>query len=779
MIVTRSWLEEFIDLDGISDDRLYQAFNSIGLEVDSLKEIKIPDGVVVGRVVSCQKHPQADKLNLCQIDIGGELKQIVCGASNVVNAEFVAVATEGTYLPEIDLEIKPVKLRGVESFGMVCSSSELGLPAMEDGIMILDESIGELKVGKALSEFECFDDTVIELELTANRGDCLSIYGVARDLSAYFDRAIKSFDYKVKSSITQALGRVLSIKTHTTLDGIKILYNLLETSKIEANFLTKFRVSLVDRFYEDDLDTLLKYAMHSSGVVLRAYDFDKLQEDGKIDLEIFQKEDGLFEIDSQKGFLSYIGIDAKREFLADKLSKRVLIEASFINPELVSKATYEHSLKTDELYYFSSRGTNPNLEFGIKEFYRVCDSSFDGAFGELPIKVEGKIAQKRVNVDVDRLNAIIGAPTPHSKIDSILRRLGFEILGSNSKDVFGVVVPPWRHDIENIQDIAEEVLRIIGIDNIPAKPLEVIEQNRITKSILRYKAVRDLRQRATAQGFSEAITYAFSDKEKLIKWGFETVEEDFDLANPIVDELNTLRSTIIINLLEAVKRNINYGKRKVSLFEVGAVFDKNKDEKLKLCIVESGLSQEISILNQGKPAKVSLGEFTKKLASIIGEFEIKNSTPKSTLFHPYLYGKIFIDNKEVGIISKLHPTAQEEFDIGDTFVAEVDLEAILPKHKNASQISNYQGTFKDLSLLIDKDTTYTDIASALKVYDDELIKRFFVIDLYEDESLGEKRSLTIRFFLQSFEGTLSDKAIEESMSRVLRYLEKNCGVELR
>jgi len=168
MRVTRSWLEEFIDLSDISDERLYEVFNAIGLEVDSLEKIIIPEGVVIGKILSCEKHPDADKLNVCQIDIGEGTRQIVCGAANVVNAEYVAVATVGTTLPG-DFKIKPAELRGVKSDGMVCSSTELGLPKINDGIMILDESIGDLEVGKALNTYPKVADTIIELELTANR----------------------------------------------------------------------------------------------------------------------------------------------------------------------------------------------------------------------------------------------------------------------------------------------------------------------------------------------------------------------------------------------------------------------------------------------------------------------------------------------------------------------------------------------------------------------------------------------------------------------------------
>ena len=175
MIITRSWLQEFIDLSSVSNEKLYETFNSIGLEVDSLNEIKIAEKVVIGKILSVEKHPDADKLNVCQIDVGSGTRQIVCGAANVVDAEYVAVATIGAVLPG-DFKIKHAKLRGVESEGMVCASSELGLPDMGKGIMILDESIGELEVGREFGSYEKVADTIIELELTANRGDCLSVY---------------------------------------------------------------------------------------------------------------------------------------------------------------------------------------------------------------------------------------------------------------------------------------------------------------------------------------------------------------------------------------------------------------------------------------------------------------------------------------------------------------------------------------------------------------------------------------------------------------------------
>ena len=217
MIITRNWISEFIDISKISTNDICKTLNSIGLEVDSVKKIDIPETIVIGKVLKCEKHPNADKLSLCQIDIGDKIEQIICGAKNIDVNQYVPVATIGTILNN-NLEIKKAKLRDIESFGMVCSSSELGLSEMGDGILILDDSIGELKIGKSLREYEIFNDDIIEIELTANRGDCLSIYGIARELSTAFNiqlKKIENFDYEGKMGI----GRVLYVSSDNNINS--------------------------------------------------------------------------------------------------------------------------------------------------------------------------------------------------------------------------------------------------------------------------------------------------------------------------------------------------------------------------------------------------------------------------------------------------------------------------------------------------------------------------------------------------------------------------------
>ena len=364
MIVTRSWLNEFIDLSDVSNEKLYETFNSIGLEVDSIKQIEIAQKVVVGKILSCEKHSDADKLNVCQIDVGSGIRQIVCGAANVVDAEYVAVATIGAVLPG-DFVIKHAKLRGVESEGMVCASSELGLPDTGKGIMILDESIGDLEVGKEFGSYKRIADTIIELELTANRGDCLSIYGVARDLSSALDIEMKPFEYKEAEKMKLGIARDAELHTEGDMDA-DLHYKRATIDEINNSFLVHLRLAMVSVEAEGKLASMLAYATHTSGVILRAYDSAAFRnEEGKVVVRPRAKAKGIIEIIGNKQVLSVVGVNQNEEVIANDESKELLLEASYINPDTLVEAVSTTSLKRDDLYYKTSRGSNPDLVFGL------------------------------------------------------------------------------------------------------------------------------------------------------------------------------------------------------------------------------------------------------------------------------------------------------------------------------------------------------------------------------------------------------------------------------
>ncbi len=777
MIVTRTWLEKYIDLDGISNDELYETLNRIGLEVESLKEYKIPEKVVVGRIVACNRHPDADKLSLCTIDIGdGKPKQIICGAANVADAEYVAVATIGAVLPD-GLEIKPVKLRGVESFGMVCSSEELGLPKINNGIMILDDSIGELEVGREIGSYPRIADTVIELELTANRGDCLSVYGVARDLSAAFDRPLKKISPDKPKSNNIGIARKVDIRSQKGIPS-DLIYVLAEGGGLRDRLAISLRLAFVGIEPGDKLENIVRYSTHATGVILHAYDAQKIyDESGRIRLDIRSKDKGQVAVAHGSTALSIVGLACNEDYAADDNTEEVLFEASYIDPKLLVETVAENKLKTDQFYYNTSRGSEPDLDLGIEQLQYICGCAGECVFYEGDIRIKAQHEKRTVSASVNTINAIIGDKISKTTIFTILNRLGFEIHGQG--DTFGVHIPPHRHDIVNLHDITEEIIRMVGIDNIKAKALKVLEKNRLNYSAKLFHIKRDMRQRAVAAGFYEAVTYAFADRSSLEKYGFETIDEKLEIVNPIVDELDTLRTTLLTNLLDATRRNVNYGIKKIALFEIGAVFDKKRSQSDKVAFVWSGQREADSILNQGKPANIDFGTFVDRLARVIGEFDLVSCEESNALVHPYQSSNIVVNGKKAGWISKLHPSVAKELNLKDTYISEMDLSLLLPRHILARPVSNYQGVYKDISVLVERSMPYNRLRDAVDELDLPLLKKLYVIDVYEDDSLQEKKSVTIRLFLQSTEGTLSDKDIESSIESVLKILEDRCQARLR
>jgi len=777
MIVTRSWLNEFIDLSDISNEKLYETFNAIGLEVDSIKQIEIPQKVVIGKILSCEKHPDADKLNVCQIDIGTEVKQIVCGAANVVHAEYVAVATIGAVLPG-DFKIKDAKLRGVESAGMVCASSELGLPDTGKGIMILDESIGELEVGREFGSYEKVVDTIIELELTANRGDCLSIYGVARDLSAALDLEMKTFEYKQAERMKLGIAREAVIHTQGEMDA-DLHYKLATISSIKDCFLIQLRLAMVGVEAEGKLASMLAYTTHTTGVILRAYESSFFRnEEGKVAVKPTAKAKGIIEIIGNEQVCSVVGVNQNEKVIATDDTKELLLEASYINPDLLVEAVAQTDLGKDDLYYKTSRGSNPDLVFGLRYLASLLDVYTDINCYEGSLNVDVDREHETVIVASEEVASIIGMEIEIGKIVTILKKLGFKI-SSIGDDVIGIVVPLFRHDIRHIQDIAEEIVRIVGINNIQAKPFVFAEKARLNSTTDRYKAKKGFKNRAVGAGFYENVSYVFTERDVLEKYGFSIVEESLELANPIAEELNTLRSTILINLLNAAKRNVSYTKKSIPLFEIGAVFGSRREQSEVLSIIFSGQVENENVSNAGKPKMVDFASFTQKIGAVIGSFELLPCTFENGLIHPYQSADIVIDGKVCGFMSKLHPTVREEYDLPETFIAELDFDALLPKHINAQPISKFQGVYKDLSVVIDRSVNYYEVANVLKGLDLEMLKDIYPVDIYTDEKLGEKKSLTIRFFIQSMEKTLEENDIDHVMHQVMEALQTQCHAELR
>lgn len=776
MIITRSWLNEWIDISDISTDELCKTFNSIGLEVDRVKSYDVPKKIIFGKVVECEKHPDADKLNVCQVDIGTSIRQIVCGASNVRAGLDVVVATIGAQMPG-GLVIKPVKLRGVESEGMICSASEIGIEDCQEGIIELDSSIGDYSLGEEVRENPIFADDLIEIELTANRGDCLSIRGVARDLSAAFDRPLKELNYTDNEN-KKGIGRILSL-SHAKDLNVNLRYKAVDLKELKTPFIVKLRLKQIEETRDSDIDSVMLYSTHSSGVILRAYKHSLFcnENETMAKLELCEDENGFASI-MAKEKASTVGIIQEDSSRVNDEEGIVLIEASYIPPDIISKKMAEHKIDAGPMFYRTSRGSEPELNFGLSFCTSLIETYSDSSTYGGTIELDDSYKDTIVSISKQNMDDIIGASIDKSKITKILKNLGFNTSKSNA-DNYVISVPRYRHDIVNKQDIVEEIVRLVGIDNIPSKPFVFTEENKLKDDYFDYKKKSIFRHRAAQSGFYESVHFVFDEKKVLNEYGFETTLEGQELLNPIVNTLDTLRPTLLTWLLKSASHNIKNGYSSVRLFEIGSVFSPSREESLKMAVLFSGDKESQKLSNAGKPDKVDFAYFTQKLSDIIGEFELSSYETKHKLSHTYQSAQVLIHGEVVGELFRVHPNVEENYDLDVTFVCELDFSKIPYRLKTATKTSKYQASFRDLSLMVPQDMTFESIKNIINDSASDDLINFYPVDRYNDESLGENVSLSIRFMLRSDEKTLQEEEINLSMENILKALDKELGIGLR
>jgi phenylalanyl-tRNA synthetase beta chain len=776
MIVTKNWLNEWIDLDGISAEELCKTFNAIGLEVDAHEAIRVADGVVVGFVEKCEKHPDADKLNVCQVNVGSEVRQIVCGASNVREGIHIALATVGAELPG-GLKIKEAKLRGVESHGMICSSKEIGLPSMGEGIMILDESIGELVLGKNLNEYVAFNDDVIEIELTANRGDCLSIHGVARDLRAALSRPLREKNTKDEQDNRLGIGRILQLH-HTETFSADLLFGAVDVKNLHVPFIISLRLAMIEETSATAVDALLAYATHSTGVILRAYPFEKFGDADSKGIITLQNDENGYAALYGKEKVSVIGVSQEKEAHFSANEGLAVIEASYIAPDLISKQMGEKKVPSCPHYYRTSRGSEPSIALGTayvaELFEKYSDSQLYGGNIELTTTYEPRL----ISMVEEEFESFIGLKIDKTRITQIFKNLGLDI-GKPKGSTFAISVPKFRHDIVNKQDIIEEIVRIVGIDNIPSKPLVFAEKNQMSDDLAEYKKTRLYRHRAAQSGFYESVHFVFNERAQVEKFGFVCTDEDKELLNPITATFDTLRPTLLVGLLNSASANVKVNQKKIALFETGMIFDSARRESKRIGFIVSGALESDKISNAGKPAVIDFAAFTKLIADVAGSFELVAHTPSHSLAHPYVCAKVLINGQEAGELFRLHPQVEEEFDLSQTFMCELSIDVLPYDLIEAQPYSKYQASYRDLSVLISKEVSYETIKTVIEKHVSPQIRRFYPVDRYVSESLGDQMSLTLRFVLQSDEKTLEEEDINAAMEWILGGLRDELGAGLR
>ncbi len=773
MIITKSWLSDWLDFEDKSLDDIAHTLNSIGIEVDRICTLKVPDKIVVGFVKEKVKHENSDKLSICQVDVGNEILQIVCGAQNVAQGQFVAVALKDALMPN-GMEIKEAKLRGVDSCGMLCSSTELGFEKINDGIMLLDDSIGELELGKALNSYEIFNDGLIEVELTPNRGDCLSIYGIARDLAAALNLNLKEkLPFKEVENVL-GIGRILRLSAEKELNSLYNYRAIELKEKIQTNLLIGLRLAQVENLGKNPIENLLNYATHSTGVLFNAYDLDSFyKENEEFTLSLVKEAQGETKVSCQDELLSVSGIYQEEKFKSKEDSKIIIIEANYTDPMIIADAKMSYKKQDDQTIYRSFRGSEPKLNLGMDFLLSVLEKNPNLIIYSSSQQIITSKELPNIAISIESISKTIGQEVDKDEVLKILKKLGFELILS-ADGLVNVKAPMHRPDIKNLADICEEVVRIIGIDNIASKGLEFVEKNRLNSTYKNYKELVELRKKAVANGYFESLHYVLDNEEELKSLGFNPIK--LKLINPITAELNTLRTTLLNHLLNAASLNAKNSKKIIKLFELGVVFGSNNEELNHIAFVHSGYKEEPKISNKAKPELANFYDFLLDLKNIIGDFKLKAS--KYDILSPYEQADIYLKDLKIGFAGRLHLKIENERDLLKTYVCELDLNLIKQHFKLAKPYSKFPSISRDLSILIPKGFEYEKIKNCIEELDLENLENFRLVDLYSDASLENSYSLTLKFVFRDMNKTLEEAQVAEYIDKILQSF-KEMGLELR
>ena len=539
------------------------------------------------------------------------------------------------------------------------------------------------------------------------------------------------------------------------------------------------RLALIDCQKTNLVERLLEYATFCTGVLFRAYDHAKLVGEGeKAVFDIKNGENGECVVFCEDKNLGVAGIYQSDEARVDEGSKVILVEASYVKPDVVSKAIFENkNLPKGDQVYRSSRGSEPNLAYGADYLFKRL-ASFKDSLSLFAGSQQSLLNTEPITLSISlgELKNMIGQEVARNDVVKILKKLGFEIAVNVEQESFNVKVPLFRHDIVNSHDICEEIVRIIGIDNIASTPLNFAEKNRLNKTYFDYKNALNLRHRAASNGFFESVHYVFDSLDELSELNFKPCK--IKILNPINNELNTLRPALVNHLLSSSEKNIKNSKRSVRLFELGEVFDENANQGLNLGFVISGLLKEPTLINGSKGEEANFYAFAAMVQNVIGKFELKPCREISYL-SPYEQAHIYQNGEKIGYIGRIDARVEAKRDLPKTYVCEVDFAKLKFEPILAVPYSKFQSTTRDLSLIVPENFEAGRIYECIRGLNLKELKEFLPVDIYKDAKLNGAISLSLKFTFQDMEKTLEDDDINALMDKILSELKEKLNIGIR
>ena len=788
MKLSTNFVKDYVDID-VDVETLAEDMTRVGNEYDSAEKLIPATNLIIGKVIECKEHPDSDHLHCCKVDIGSEILNIVCGAPNVKEGIKVIVALAGAELPE-GIKIKKGMIRGQESNGMICALYEIGLDKKflseedKNGIHILGE---DAEIGKNPIEYLGLNDEVIDFELTANRGDLLSIMGMANEIAAIYGKKVRTIDTTHTES-GEDLNKSFNVKVNTENCSLFLARKALNvTIKESPDFIKNRLIASGIRPINNVVD-ISNYVMLECGQPLHFYDSDRLG--NTIEVRMAKAGEKLTTLDEIERTLDENDIvisDGKRAIgLAgvmggldteiESTTKNVVIEAAIFDGIKVRK-TSKKIVRSEASNRFE-KGLDPNrtyiaMERAVKLLEEYADAKIQTG---TVIYDKADKSDRTIEITVKNINDILGADISEKDIINVYERLGFTVEKKGEKLV--VTVPRRRLDISIKEDLIEEVSRIYGVDNIQGKlPTLPVKQGSYDK------LSREIRNRMVALGLNEVLSMIFlneKDGKKFTTDEFETVK----LLDPLSEERSAIRYTLIPSLLKIYQYNSARGQKDVNIFEIGKGFWKKGEEygeNKKICALMTG-EYYLGINNRKNVDFYIIKGVVEELLDYLGyenrySFIQDEEIPKE--FHPGQTAKISVNNNIVGIIGKLHPQEVKE----DVYVFEINLDKLLSiksgkmKYK---EISKYPSIKKDLAMVVDNNITSMQIEKEIKKAGGALLRNIEVFDVYQGEQVGiNKKSIAYSLAFEAQDRTLTDEEINQTLEKIIERLEKEVHAELR
>jgi len=791
MKFSEKWLREWVNPD-IDSATLSAMLTQAGLEVDAIEPVAGDfSGVLVGQVVAVEPHPDADKLRCCKVDVAGdELLSIVCGAANVRQDLKIPVAVVGSVLPG-NFKIKKAKLRGVESFGMLCGASEIGLIDNVNGLMELAD---DAPIGTDLREYLDLDDVAIDVDLTPNRSDCLGIAGIAREVGVLTGCDLTQWP---QETITEHSTKTINITVDAAADCPRYIGRVIENVNVKAEtplwMQEKLRRSGV-RSLGPVVD-VTNYVMLELGQPMHAFDLDKLS--GGITVRAAKDSEKLTLLDGQEvtvtdntlviaddsSALALAGIMGGETSSVTDDTRQLFLEAAHFNPLVIAGRARAYGLHTDSSHRFE-RGVDPELPRAAIE--RATALLLDIVGGEAgPISETLSKAdlpqEKVITLRADRIKRVLGIAIDSAQVEDQLTRLGLNIVAEGAS--WQVTVPSFRFDLAIEVDLIEELGRLYGYDKLPeTRPQGTVLTADISESTL---ATHRLQALLVDRGYQEAITYSFVDPEIQQHLAVEG-EEAIALANPISADLSVMRTSLWPGLIQAAVYNLNRQHDRIRLFEVGRSFRGTQDNVEQHRQI-GGLVCGSRYAEQWSEKQRPVDFFDVKadveaLLDLGGETDIRFVAEQHPALHPGQSARIYKDDQAIGWIGAIHPRLNKSLDLNvRVYVYELALTPVLNAQiPSFEPLSKFPANRRDLALVVDSHTTAGEIEHCLNGVKSDILKEIQLFDVYSGEGVEVgKKSIAVAFNLQHAERTLTDEDVDALMLLIAERLEQEVGAVIR